>query len=248
MKNLVVKLLVCFAFISDLFGALGVSNGSLATGAPIGSNANMQRHIFNQLRKEYPTHNIAPGYLRVEQTLSNSTGTYNFNVKVTGNELATERKLDQNDVFVCTHIGFYLLNYVAATVGKQPLQSYANNTAFGATCTPELDGWYNGSMAIKINQTVSPEALPLNLFRYVPTTQQSAATNLAEASAITTSSFLGGLIYFRGNQSINVTTTSPTWAGIVWGTPTAGAVNLVFHPYGFLIKGAAAARIADGLR
>jgi len=51
---------------------------------------------------------IVPSYLRIEEELKDSQNVYTFDVLKTGNETAVERKLDQNDIFVCSHLGLYI--------------------------------------------------------------------------------------------------------------------------------------------
>lgn len=223
------------------------SAGSLGTNFPMGSNASFQRAVYKQLTKENPEFrgqekNMGFGYLRAEAALSNAIGAYSFNLRKTGNEIATERKLDTNDIFVCTHLAVGIASVDAARPGLAVVQ-YFPSFVFASTQQPELEILYNGWLTIKVNQVTTFEAIPMDIFRSVPVTQQTAATNRSQGHVVSAAAFLGQFPVFRGNQSIDVTITAPVAGTMAWAhlsTPTTDN-KIIFKPYGYLIKGGAAA-------
>lgn len=205
--------------------------------------ASSSRGIFNQLKLEYPGKQVSPGYLRVEQTLINSTGKYKFNIKSIGGEVATEAKLDRNDLFVATGIGVFLLREVTAEIGGQALQSYPNQTIFPAAAgfnPVDMEAIYNGFFSLKIATTVNIEKLSMLNFRRAPQTQQSAATNYSQFNLDEAIYNPGSLIYLHGTADTEVVVEYNSFAGIEIASVVAGTLNkLVFMPVGYLIKGAA---------
>ena len=184
----------------------------------------------------------APDYLRIEQVISNASGVYSFDVKKSGNETSTERKLDRNDLFVITDIGVYLSKVTAASNGAAVKQSYPNPFIFGAANEADhLETVYNGNLSLKIGSRVNIEGLPMDVFRHVPETQQTALTNRSAMSASGTVFPIGGLIYMAGNTSIEIKISCPIFNGMAWASAVAGVDNkIVFVPYGFLVKDFAA--------
>jgi hypothetical protein len=210
-------------------------------------NANRHRQIFNALVKKYGSDsNPSPGFLRVEQELKNSTGTYRFAIDTQSGGQATELKLDRNDLFVVTDLAFYLLREDATKLGAQVLQTYPNETEFAAVAGPpaftpgHLEAIYNGKFSLKIQSKVNIEAMSMHHFRYVPETQQSAATNKSMLSLGEAAYPLGSLLYLKGSMDVEVKVEFNTFDGIAIQAQTANIKNkLVFHPYGYLIKGKA---------
>jgi hypothetical protein len=186
--------------------------------------------------------NWQPSYLRVENTLVNGTGLYNFNIKVESGQIATERKLDRNDIFCLTHFMVYILCEYTAEVGKANLQTYPNQFEFvGTTNFDPLDmgAIYNGYLEIKTEQTVNAESVPMVKFLHIPETQKSAATNFSKWDIGEHAYYPGNVFFFKGSSSIEIKVNFPTWSGQTTQTTTSGRSNkLVFHPYGFLLKSA----------
>lgn len=224
------------------FSAASISTASLslASAALVGDR---DRNIFNALRGKYPSLMPAPSYLRVEATLQNSRSNYVFDVKKNGNESATEVKLDRNDLFVITDLAFYLIAQDSTKVGREILETYNNETTFPPVTgfdPKDLEAVYNGKFSLKLGTIVNIEGMSMQHFKYVPQTQRSAAGNRNQYSQRDASYALGSLIYLRGTNDITVTVDIPTYAGIALQSQTANVNHkLVFHPYGYLIKGAA---------
>ncbi len=185
---------------------------------------------------------ISPGFLRAEQTLSNSKGKYSFDLKKNGNEIATEVKLDRNDLFVVEKLGLYLSLQDSTTIGKEVLQSYPNNTVFTSTALvpADLEVIYNGFSSLKIGNRVNIENLSNQVFRYVPETQQSSATTKSNTSLDDATYKPAPLIMLHGTMDIVYTVEFPTFATIAITTSVANTTTkLVLMPFGFLVKGAA---------
>jgi len=203
-----------------------------------------ERSIFNALLKKYPGAIPSPGFLRSEAELRNSNGTYTFRVDKNSGELVTELKLDRNDIFVITDLAVYLAAQDQTKMGMEVLQTYPNKTVFPAVVGPpafepdHLEAIYNGRLSLKIANKVNIEAMSMHNFRVVPQTQQSAATNKSQYSRNAAGYALGSIIYLKGNMDIEVKIEFNSFDNIAIQAQTANIKNkLVFHPYGFLIKG-----------
>jgi hypothetical protein len=207
-------------------------------------NANRHRQIFNALVKKYGADAVpSPGFLRVEQELKNSTGTYRFPIDTQSGSQPTELKLDRNDLFVVTDLAIYLLSEDGTKLGLAVPQTYPNEQVFTAAAgfTPgHLEAIYNGKYSLKIQSKVNIEAMSMHHFRYVPETQQSGAANKSEYSIDKAAYPLGSLLYLKGSMDVEVKVEFNTFDGIQVQAVAANTKNkLVFHPYGFLLKGKA---------
>lgn len=213
-------------------------------------NSARHRQIFNALVKKYGQDAVpSPGFLRVEQELKNSSGVYRFPIDTQSGSGVTELKLDRNDLFVVTDLAFYLLREDATKLGASVLQTYPNETEFAAVVGPpaftpgHLEAIYNGKFSLKIQSKVNIEAMSMHHFRYVPETQQSAATNKSQYSIEKAAYPLGSLLYLKGTMDVEVKVEFNTFDAIAIQAQTANIKNkLVFHPYGYLIKGKALAQ------
>jgi len=225
---------------SKVFTAGSVSMAGMA------ASAMRDRAIWKtvlQKAKELGGSIPSPSYLRVEQTLNNTNSRYNFNLKAIGGESITEVKLDRNDLFVVSDISVYLLCQTDAKIGKDVLQSYPNKQIFPAVSgfdPDDLETIYNGFFTLKIGSNVNIEKMSMQHFRFVPQTQQSSSGNKSQYSLIEATFKLGSLLYLYGTMDINATIEIPTFPGIQIAAVTSGFTNkIIFHPYGYLTKGAA---------
>lgn len=240
----ITSILLLTLIVSAVFSQMiePVVSGAVMMGGGAMFSTDRHRAIFKSLSKKYNTA-PSPSYLRVEQTLSNSKGTYQFDVKKLGSEVATEVKLDRNDLFVCTDMMFYLLDEVTAEIGVSPLQTYPNQTEFASATsfTPtDLLAIYSGYYTLKIGKTVNIENLSMQHFLYIPQTQQSASTNYSQYNVGDVVYPLGSLMFLNGTADIKNEVTFPTFSGIQIAAVASGHLNkLVFHPYGYLLKGKA---------
>lgn len=204
-----------------------------------------ERKLFEALKKKYTKQAVipSPSYLRIEQALSNSSGNYLFDIKKNGNEIATERKLDRNDLFVVTRIGVYLLKQDTTKIGAAVLQTFPNVAAFGTLTgftVAHLEAIYNGYLTLKTGQKVNIEALSMQNFRYISTSQQDTGSILSEWN-VSEFTYTGAEdIYLHGTKSHEINITFPTFSGMQIQCTTASTViKLVLHPYGFLLKNCA---------
>lgn len=205
---------------------------------------NEKRQFYKQLENKYQGKPIAESYLRVERQITNNDSILTFDVRKTGNERATEKKLDLADVFVIFSMGFYLLADETAKPGKAILQTYPNAFVFPDETTNffgrELETIYNGALSIKSGQTVLIDSQRMADFRYVPQTLQSSATNFGQFEPTFGQKAFPTRIELKGTQNTEISVKFPVWSGIKIDNTNAGFKNyLVFVPIGFLIKNAA---------
>lgn len=204
-----------------------------------------ERKLFDNLKKQYLPKGItpAPSYLRIEMALNNSQGKYMFDIKKNGNEAATERKLDRNDLFVVTRIGVYLAKVDTTKIGLAALQTHANSTYFGTQSgftVAHLEAIYNGYLSLKTGTKVNIEALSMQVFKYIQTSQQVSSIANSEFN-VSEYTYQGAEdIYLHGTKSHEISIEYPTFSGIQVAATAANTQHkLVFHPYGFLLKNAA---------
>jgi len=228
-----------------IMAASGIGSGLVLAANP--GLVALDREYFNKVLSTYGKDKMPnPSYLRVEQALNNTKNRYSFDIKKTGSEVATERKLDRNDIFVVTHIGVYLIAQVSTSIGLEVLQTYPNPDIFVSATgfTPNhLNTIYSGHMEIKIGSKVNFEALDMNKFRFVPTSQQEATNNYINYSEFDLDAFSywpGSLLYLHGTQNIEVHIDIPSITGLAWAAVAANTSNkIVFYPMGYLVKNAA---------
>jgi hypothetical protein len=121
---------------------------------------------------------LSQSYLRLETGLIAGNTQYKFDVLVNENtqttNFNTQLKLNLQDSFIVSQIGFFLAAPSSATATDFRLLTYPNKTAFGTPGT--LNSIYNGYMSLTINQrTIIPN---WDLYKHldVPQTQQNMVT------------------------------------------------------------------------
>jgi hypothetical protein len=121
---------------------------------------------------------LSQSYLRLETGLVAGNTQYKFDVLVNENtqttNFNTQLKLNLQDSFIVSQIGFFLAAPSSATDASYRLLTYPNKTAFGTPTA--LNTIYNGYMSLTINQrTIIPN---WDLYKHldVPTTQQNMVT------------------------------------------------------------------------
>lgn len=240
----VVVIMIIGSLISTgaILAASGIGSGLIFSASP--GLVALDREYFNILTGQFGKGRPSPSYLRVEQALSNTKTRYQFDIKKTGGEIATERKLDRNDVFIATHLGVYLISQVSTTIGLEVLQTYPNPDYFITTTgfTPaHLNTIYSGHLEVKIGQKVNIEALDMNKFRYVPTTQQATPTlPYSEFDLDSYSYWPGSLLFLHGTQNIEIFIDIPSITGLAWAAVAADTSNkMVLYLMGYLVKNAA---------
>lgn len=206
--------------------------------------AQSDRQAFLKANNKYsPDGGVTPSYLRIEKTLNNSSSDYKFDFEKNGNELSTERKLERNDVFVATQIGFYLTRQETAKIGKERLMSYPNlqilGTATGFTAA-HLETIYAGYLWLKINKTVVIENQTMYDFRKVWTSQQQASNVLQdEFTRAASAHTLPVRIDLSGRETNEMKVFIPTFSGLAIASVSTGFTNkLVCIMYGFLARNA----------
>jgi hypothetical protein len=140
-----------------------------------------------KLREKYgPGRVIANSYIRMEAYLENGKAEYSFSHRILGTEVSTERKLNDQDGFLITDLGIFLLAESKTIAGIGVLQTYPNPIQFpdgaaGGVLNAHLEHLYNGFFSAKIGDTTWLPDQPVFDCRVVNTAQQSAlATNDSE--------------------------------------------------------------------
>ena len=100
---------------------------------------------------------LSQSYLRFEVPLSTSTTTYTFDTLVNENtnpNYVTQNKLNLQDAFVVSGIGFFLAVPAssATTETAFPLYTYPNQVAFATATDTDAYTLYNGQMQLTVNQ------------------------------------------------------------------------------------------------
>jgi hypothetical protein len=211
----------------------------------------LQLALYKRLTAKFPDRNIQPSWLRTEQTLLNGTNKYTFPTDPnSSSQLSTERRLNNNDLFIAYQIGFFLYERSTVTVaaGNQlvkPLQTFPNAQAFtgaGFTVT-DLNAVYNGSLNIVRDTIVDLESFDMRNFLEIGTTQQSAATNYSEVIGTDSGfAFMTPAIVIPGSSlgSTEISVNYPQLpSNIAWQNTGASLSNqLVMFTRGYLIKNA----------
>jgi hypothetical protein len=143
-----------------------------------------QRLVFKNAKAAVTRAGLSPAnavlsqsYLRFEVPLSTSQTTYTFDTLVNENtnpNYVTQNKLNLQDAFVTSAIGFFLAvpNSSAVTETAFPLFSYPNQPNFAAATDVDAYTIYNGLMQLTVNQRTIITAWDLSRHYYVPQTQQ----------------------------------------------------------------------------
>ena len=100
---------------------------------------------------------LSQSYLRFEVPLAVGTTTYTFDTLVNENtnpNYVTQNKLNLQDAFVTSAIGFFLAVPAssATTETAFPLYSYPNQVAFASASDTDAYTIYNGNMQLTVNQ------------------------------------------------------------------------------------------------
>lgn len=122
---------------------------------------------------------LSQSYLRLEVALAQGVTQYKFDVLVNENQsgssnFPTVNKLNLQDCFYISQIGFFLYAPASASDTKTPLYSYPNKTVFGAGAS-EYYTIYNGYMSLTVNQRVVVPYWNLNRHMVINQTQQTSS-------------------------------------------------------------------------
>lgn len=180
---------------------------------------------------------VTPSYLRIKQTLDNSTSNYEFDITSASGTAPDELKLSINDSFFCTHFGFYLVPENTGDPLNIPYQTYPNQVAFVNTGNPaDLEAVYKGSFSVKVQSTTVYEKIDLQRFRIAPQTQQAGATDVSQQDALQGLQNLTPNLFLNGRATNSIVATLPTGGSVQWAGTTTWQNKLVLVAYGFLIK------------
>jgi hypothetical protein len=149
------------------------------------------RYVYANALKILASYNIDPtsavltqSDLILEQALSTSLTQYVFPVLnndngPSGTRFNTEIRLTQQDSFIASSWGVFLLEPTSATAANFIARTYPNPVAFvGSGEAAALETIYNSYCKITVNNTVILPVWSLSRHRMVPQTQeQTAATN-----------------------------------------------------------------------
>lgn len=205
--------------------------------------AQSDRQAFLKYKQLYKSSGgVTPSYLRMEKTLDNSSSDYVFDFEKNGNELATERKLERNDVFIATQIGFYLTAQDTTKIGKEKLMTYPNlqilGTATGFTAA-HLETIYSGYLWFKVNKSVIIENETMYNFRKVFTSQQSSSIAQDEFTRASSAYSLPTDVVISGRETNELRVFINTFSGLAIASQTSGTNHkLVAILYGFLARNA----------
>jgi len=119
---------------------------------------------------------LSQSYLRFEVPLAVGTTTYTFDTLVNENtnpNYVTQNKLNLQDAFVTSAIGFFLAVPAssATTETAFPLYSYPNQVAFASASDVDAYTIYNGNMQLTVNQRTIMTGWDLSRHYFVPQTQ-----------------------------------------------------------------------------
>lgn len=213
------------------------------------------RALFNEM-KGLANISLQESFLRQENTIVNTTGTYSFDFRKATNSTVTSvapqlQLLGQNDVFIATHIGVYQYEAVTASPGyvRGGLQSYVNPLYYTTTAgftKDHLQQIYQGRLKFKVANTEVFEAIDMGLFEAREITQGyevAGAVDLDKTGSKKPEDGLKDLATFAvmdGSQDNVWIMDLPIFSGIEWANTGAGlANNLVLKPHGILVKGGA---------
>jgi hypothetical protein len=146
-----------------------------------------QRLVFKNAKAAVTRAGLSPAnavlsqsYLRFEVPLNALQSSYTFDTLVNENtnpNYVTQNKLNLQDAFVTSSIGFFLAvpASTATTETEFPLYSYPSGLGFSsAPAKAAANGIYSGSMTLTVNQRTIITAWDISRHYFVPQTQGSA--------------------------------------------------------------------------
>ena len=166
-------------FLAPVTSIAGVSTAVVAPVATLFAENFLQQDLASKFG--IPANQVTASKLRQIETLGAAKNQYIFQFNQTQTADLSEILLQQNDVFVVTHIRIALADRLTAKPSQFIVQTFVNDYAFGATgaavaAPADLQAFYNGVFTIKTGLT-DTRPFPVEKCYHVPQTQQSAATN-----------------------------------------------------------------------
>lgn len=131
------------------------------------------------------------GYLRAENLLGGSTNNIAFeinaNQQITGQAtVASENRLQVNDAFYPTHYSVMFQEFVTATAGARAaarLHTFPNLDIFKLN-TPSISTAYNGSLSLRVNDTVYMDSLDMWRFVNASVAQEGMAISSVATTGV----------------------------------------------------------------
>lgn len=217
---------------------------------PIVASNDRQRHIFENLKSKMSDLGdviVSEGFLRFETKIVNGRNVFQFKLKKGNDDNITERRIDDNDGFLITHLGFFLMKRLETNPGIEVLQTYPNSEIFKDVAGEaegdaplfigsHLEAIYNGALTVKVGQTVYIDGLDLHRFRAVPQTQGGDKA-IAQVNSKDGFHEVTPQILINGSQSTEITVQAPV-NGSMKIAHTAESTNnyVVLVARGFLVK------------
>lgn len=211
------------------------------------ANIEFARKRFEKVNNYYGAKGLAPqlSLLRIEETLVNGQGVYNFDLKKeTGSLSVVESNLKRNDLFVTLALGVFLRVDNTAKPGVNQLMTYplikADATAAGiGFTTSDIESLYNGKLYVATGNTVNIADMPTMLFKKVG--------QAADAASQPVFDFKNDLcdmaeeIVFAGTQDHKIQVSFPTFAAADYSSSaaanTAGVSKICFTALGYRVVG-----------
>ncbi len=223
-------------------GALGAYVGAPGAGSGgvqvISTDKNRGSYMVYATNPEYEGKTIFESYLRLETQLINGVNTIKFLTYAgdSASVLPTERRLDRNDKFAITRLGFFLLKQPDGKSNGE-LCAYPNYTQFAtAGLAADLESIYHGKLNITIGGKRIVNGLDMQRFRKVSQTQQSAATNYDMSNLYDKLTPITPNLNIDGSANNEIEVIYPSHAAWAGGTaPATFKHYLVMYAHGFLI-------------
>jgi hypothetical protein len=135
---------------------------------------------------------LSQSYLRLEVALSTSITNYQFPVLVNDvsssntTSFATEQRLNLQDSFVISSLGFFVAAPSSSTAVNFQLATYPNPYIFSTTnAASSLFNWYNSSLTLTVNNRQIVPAYDLYRHYSVPQQQGGNSYTTAQTNAFT---------------------------------------------------------------
>jgi len=123
---------------------------------------------------------LTQSFLRFEVALASGQTSYKFDTLVNENTQAvnfnTQTKLNLQDAFICSELGFFLAAPSSTTDTKFQLLTYPNETALTTALKNNYYTVYNGQMSLTVNQKTVMTNWDLSRHLLQPNQQQNAVT------------------------------------------------------------------------
>ncbi len=237
------------SFVPTQQGVLGVYVGTTGNSSSehqvqvITTERERAIYTHNVNRPEFAGRKLTPSFLRLEAEITNSSNKLSFKTFVGDSTTvyATERRLDRNDSFIATELGFFLIKQDVAN-GKTNARrlTYPNITVLGAAAAADLMALYEtGRLKINVAREDKFVALDIARFLHIPETQQTGAGNYDEVSHKSGMVALTPQLVLDGNGTNEIEIEFASYTG--WAGGTSADVGFkhraVLYMRGYLVTG-----------